>query len=75
MELVTAGALGLVLLLLGVTAGLWLGWRWGRRAGLREGRAEAPLTLREEALQRGQCPICTAQAEAPTTNLRPLPGG
>lgn len=65
MDLLTAGALGLALLLLGSAVGLGWGWRLGRRAGLREGRAETPLTLRERALERGQCPICAARAEAP----------
>lgn len=38
----------------------------GRKVGRREGRtaalAEAPLRLRMDALEHGQCPICSAHS-------------
>ena len=41
-----------------LSIGCVLGRRWGRSEGLALGRAEAPLRLREQALEAGRCPVC-----------------
>jgi len=48
----------LIILLTAVLAGYAAGRRAGLREGCRAGLAEAPLQLKENALLKGECPIC-----------------
>ena len=45
-------------LVAGLTWGFWLGRRVGEADGYRKGVAEAPLELREQALEADRCPVC-----------------
>lgn len=55
-----------LLCLVGVAA-LLVGYAWGRRTGVRQGKREAscrtPLELRHRALVEGHCPICDEDVE------------
>lgn len=56
-----------LVMLLAVFAAMLLGYATGRRAGIKQGRQmgtrQAPITLRRQALQSGQCPICDSGYE------------
>jgi hypothetical protein len=62
-----------ILMLLVIFAAILLGYATGRRAGMKQGRqlgaAQAPLSLRRQALQSGQCPICDTVCEADVWNV------
>jgi len=45
-------------LVAGLTWGFWLGQRYGEDEGRKRGLAEAPLELRERALEGDRCPVC-----------------
>jgi len=45
-------------LVAGLTWGFWLGRRFGEEDGRKRGLAEAPLELRERALEGDRCPVC-----------------
>lgn len=48
----------MVLILLTLCCGYFLGRHCGWQEGLAEGKALAPLELRVEALNNGVCPLC-----------------
>lgn len=64
----------LILVLLAVVAALFLGYAAGRRTGLmqgqRIGKAQAPLSLRRQALKNGQCPVCDSYFQGRPPNDR-----
>lgn len=75
---VAGAAYMLVPLLLGSVMGVWFGWRSGHQAGAREGQAATPILLKEEAFQRGRCPVCHQEARdpeqpPPVQSLQPNP--
>ncbi len=61
--------LGTGIVLLVAAAAFGAGRRRGIREGAEFGRAEALVYAREQALESGHCPVCSAQPTAPSIAL------